>query len=170
MRPLPLLPPAVPVLEPDVPELKLFMASVIAERVTQEEPLLSEIVGNVSGNVDWWLDHQDQCVHLKCTLNGSIVGVVLVKEFWNLCSLFVSPSLQGRGLGRSLLAAAVDTCRGRSPKGAIWLNSSPNAVAFYERAGFVARESNQPMPRGFKPMQLPLGEAASDPAVDAPAG
>ena len=158
MRPLPLLPPLVPVVDSDVAELKLFMASVIAERVTREEPLLSEIVGNVSGNVDWWLAHPDDCVHLKCMVNGSIVGVVLVKEFWNLSSLFVSPSLEKRGLGSYLMAAAIEACRGKSPKGAIWLNASPNAVAFYERVGFTPRESSQPMPAGFKPMQLPLDQ------------
>jgi hypothetical protein len=54
------------------------------------------------------------------------------------------------------LGAAIEACRGKSPKGAIWLNASPNAVAFYQRVGFTARESSQPMPPGFKPMQLPL--------------
>ena len=159
MRRVPLLPPLVPVVDTDAAELKLFMASVIAERVTREEPLLSEIVGNVSGNVDWWLAHPDDGVHLKCMVNGSIVGVVLVKEFWNLSSLFVSPSLEKRGLGRHLLGAAIEACRGRSPKDAIWLNASPNAVSFYERAGFTPRESAQPMPPGFRPMQLALNGA-----------
>ncbi|MEO7390609.1 MAG: GNAT family N-acetyltransferase [Ramlibacter sp.] len=156
IRPLPLLPPLIAVDESDETELKLFMASVIAESVTREEPMLSDFVGNVAGNVDWWLQHPGQGVHLKCTVHGSIVGVVLVKEFWNLSSLFVSPSVQKRGLGRSLLVAAIDHCRGKSPKGAIWLNASPNAVAFYERAGFTARESSQPLPTGFKAMQLQL--------------
>ena len=156
MKPLPLLPPLTPVVESDAAELKLFMASVIAESVTQEEPLLSDFVRNVSDNVDWWQDHQDECVHLKCTVNGCIVGVVLVKEFWNLCSLFVSPSLQKRGLGHSLLDAAIDACRGRSPKGEIWLNASPNAAPFYERAGFTVRESSQALPKGYVAMRLVL--------------
>lgn len=154
IRPLPLLPPVVAVADSDATELKLFMASVIAESVTREEPMLSDFVGNVAGNVDWWLEHPGQGVHLKCTLHGSIVGVVLVKEFWNLSSLFVSPSVQRRGLGHALLGAAIDHCRDKSPKGAIWLNASPNAVAFYQHAGFTDRASNQPLPPGFKAMQL----------------
>ena len=89
-------------------------------------------------------------------MNGCIVGVVLVKEYWNLCSLFVSPSLQKRGLGHCLLGAAIDACRGRSPKGEIWLNASPNAVPFYERAGFTVRESSQALPKGFIAMRLVL--------------
>ena len=165
MRPLPLLPPLTPVVESDATELKLFMASVIAESVTQEEPMLSDFVGNVSDNVDWWQGNQDRCVHLKCTVNGCVVGVVLVKEFWNLTSLFVSPSLQKRGLGRSLLLAAIDACRGRSPKGEIWLNASPNAVPFYERAGFTARESAQVLPKGYKAMRLVLDAPAGDKPV-----
>jgi GNAT superfamily N-acetyltransferase len=151
-----MLPTPVSVIAADVPELKRFMAEVIAEQVMREEPLFSDLVANMSGNVEWWLKNQDQCVHLKCSADGRIVGVVLVKDFWNLCSLFVAPTMQGQGLGRVLVASAAEACRGKSPKGAVWLNASPNAVPFYERVGFTARVSEQPLPPGFQPMQFAL--------------
>jgi GNAT superfamily N-acetyltransferase len=151
-----MLPTPVSVIAADVPELKRFMAEVIAEQVMREEPLFSDLVANMSGNVEWWLKNQDQCVHLKCSVESRIVGVVLVKNFWNLCSLFVAPFMQGQGLGRLLVASAIEACRGKSPKGAVWLNASPNAVPFYERVGFTARVSEQPLPPGFQPMQFAL--------------
>lgn len=132
------------------------MAGVIARQVVQAEPLLSEMVQNTAGNVDWWLQNPGECIHLKCVDGGRIVGVVLVKNFWNLCSLFVDPAVQGQGIGRSLIESAIAACRGKSPKNAIWLNSSPNAVAFYELIGFTARTSDRILPPGFKAMQYAL--------------
>ena len=140
----------------DAVEIKAFMAAVISRQVVQVEPLLSEMAQNTASNVDWWLQNPRDCLHLKCVADGRIVGVVLVKNFWNLCSLFVDPSAQGQGLGRLLLEAAIASCRGRSPKDAVWLNASPNAVAFYEHVGFTARLSDRILPPGFKAMQYAL--------------
>ena len=141
----------------DAVAIKAFMAEVIARQVVQVEPLLSEMVQNTASNVDWWLQNPADCVHLKCVSGGRIVGVVLVKNCWNLCSLFVDPSAQGQGLGRLLLEATIASCRGKSPKDAIWLNASPNAVPFYEHIGFTARLSDRILPPGFKAMQYVLG-------------
>jgi len=132
------------------------MTSVIARQVVQAEPLFSEMAQNVSANVDWWLQNPGECVHLKCVADGRIVGVVLVKNFWNLCSLFVDPSVQGQGIGRLLIESAIVNCRGKSPKSAIWLNSSPNAVTFYRHLGFTRRVSDRILPPGFKAMEYAL--------------
>jgi GNAT superfamily N-acetyltransferase len=137
--------------------VKAFMAHVIAASVTQDAALLADLQANVEGNVDWWLAHPDDALHLKAvTEGGHLVGVVLVKRFWNLCSLFVEPRLQGRGVGRALLEAAIPQCRGRSPKSAIWLNAAPGAIAFYRRLGFVERAATTPLPPGFLALQRPL--------------
>ena len=147
---------AVPVEAAEAAQVKALMARVIAERVVREEPLLSEMVQNTAANVDWWLQNPMECVHLKCEAGGRIAGVVLVKNFWNLCSLFVEPSAQGGGLGRLLLESAIESCRGRSPRSAIWLNSSPVAVDFYRHMGFVQRVSDRILPPGFKAMEYAL--------------
>jgi GNAT superfamily N-acetyltransferase len=143
----------VPVEPADAAEVKALMARVIAERVIREEPLLSEMVQNTASNVDWWLQNPAECVHLKCVADGRIAGVVLVKNFWNLCSLFVEPAAQGQSLGRLLIESAVAACRGRSPKSAIWLNASPHAVTFYRHMGFTLRVSDRVLPPGFKAME-----------------
>jgi GNAT superfamily N-acetyltransferase len=137
---------AVPAEAADAAEIKAMMARVITERVVQ----------NTAANVDWWLQNPAECVHLKCIANGRVAGVVLVKNFWNLCSLFVEPSVQGQGMGRLLLESAIAACRGRSPKSAIWLNASPLAVDFYRHMGFSLRLSDRILPPGFKAMEYAL--------------
>ena len=124
--------------------------------VTVAAPFRPETIENVEGNVAVWLDRPTRCVHLVAALNDVIVGVILVKDFWNLCSLFVEPSRQGGGIGRLLVEAAVLACKPLSPKKAIWLNSSPNAVGFYEHLGFRPAESALQLPPVVRPMQLSL--------------
>ena len=140
----------------DAPEIRELMARVIVTSVTQDEALLRDTLDNVNGNVAWWLGQPGECVHIKATLGVRIVGVVLVKEFWNLCSLFVAPELHGQGIGRALVEAACDACRDRSPEQAIFLNAAASAIAFYRHLGFVERETARSLPAGFLAMKKPL--------------
>ena len=118
------------------------------------EPSLREgILDNVEANVAVWLRRPSECVHLVAVLQGSIVGVVLVKDFWNLCSLFVDPAHQRGGIGRALVEAAVGQCEGRSPKSALLLNAYPDAVGFYERMGFTTRVPQSSV-SGIQAMEL----------------
>ena len=140
----------------DAASLKDFMGGVIAASVTEDPALLAELRANVEGNVDWWLAHQDDAVHLAAMEGERLVGVILVKQFWNLCSLFVDPGLQRQGVGRALLEEAVLQCRGRSPKGALWLTAAPAAIPFCRRLGFVERTPTRWLAPGFAALQLPL--------------
>ena len=124
--------------------------------VTVAPPFRPDTIENVEGNIAVWLDRPARCVHLVAAGNGAIVGVILVKDFWNLCSLFVEQSQQGRGVGRLLVEAAVLACKPLSPKKAIVLNASPNAVGFYEHLGFRPHESAQQLPPGVRSMRLSL--------------
>ena len=116
----------------------------------------SEIIGNVEENLAIWLKRPAECLHLVARLDHSIIGVVLVKNFWNLCSLFVEQSQQGRGVGRSLVEAAALACKARSPHNALVLNAYPSAVGFYERLGFALRNSAQHLPPGIQSMERAL--------------
>jgi len=136
--------------------IRALMRRVIEADVTQEPRLLQETLANVNGNVDLWLAQPARCVHLKATRDGAVVGVVLVKDFWNLCSLFVASEHQGHGIGRQLVDAAAGRCAGQSPKSALWLNAATGAIPFYQRLGFVARASTRALPPGFQAMQRPL--------------
>lgn len=113
-------------------------------------------VDNVAGNLAFWAERPERCVHLVAESDGVLVGVVLVKEFWNLCSLFVAPAHQGQGLGRRLVFEAIAACRERSREPALYLNAAPDAVGFYARIGFVPRETRQHLPAGFQAMRYEL--------------
>lgn len=140
----------------DASAVRDLTARTIRESVTQDHALLTATLANVNANVDYWLANPDSCVHLKATIDGGLAGVVLVKDFWNLCSLFVDPAFHGKGIGRALVEAAAAACRGKSPKGALFLNAATNAIAFYQRLGFMPRTTTQSLPPGFQAMQRPL--------------
>ena len=56
-------------------------------------------------------------------------------QIWGLATYAVRPALQGRGIGRPLLDAALGHGRGR-PRGMISSSSDPKAVRRYRLAGF----------------------------------
>jgi GNAT superfamily N-acetyltransferase len=145
-----------PVIAEDTSAVRELMARTIRERVTQDQQILTDTLANVNRNLDYWLNGPDNCVHLKATAGDTLVGVILVKDYWNLCSLFVDPAYHGRGIGRALVEAAASLCIGRSPRSALLLNAATNAVAFYQHLGFQPRATSQPLPPGFQAMQRPL--------------
>lgn len=136
----------------DAETIRALMRTVIEAAV--EPPLRSAILENVEANVAVWLRRPSECVHRVAVLDGAIVGVVLVKDFWNLCSLFVAPASQRAGIGKALVAASIAACEGRSPRNGLRLNAYPDAVAFYERLGFMPSVSTQDLPSGVRPMEL----------------
>jgi GNAT superfamily N-acetyltransferase len=141
----------------DLEPLRQFMERIIvAEKVADDPVLQAELIHNVHQNLDWWLANREHCCHLKYTRDGRIVAVVLVKNFWNLCSLFVTPELHRQGIGRALILAAIQHCRALSERPSIRLNSAPNAVAFYAALGFEPAESTRTLPPGFRAMALRL--------------
>ena len=154
-----------PAVHEDKTAIHGLMVNVIKASV--DLPYQEETIENVTQNVQVWLSDPAKCLHIVAHDGSEIIGVVLVKEFWNLCSLFVAQEYQHRGIGRALVQAAIEGCRFKSPKQAISLNSSPQAFRFYRSLGFVPRESSQPLPPGFRPMRLPLSESEAYPLAQA---
>jgi GNAT superfamily N-acetyltransferase len=70
---------------------------------------------------------------------GTVVGMIDVRDCWHVCLFFVDPARMGEGVGRGLLAHAVARCAGE-PGGAreLTVNSSPWAVPAYRSFGFEA--------------------------------
>ena len=124
----------------DESSLEAMMLRTIKTSVRAEEVQMNEIVANVLANMRWAFEHAQQCVHLKCVDDGRIVGVVLVKNFWNLCSLFVEPSYHRRGIGRLLIQEAIKQCAARSERPYLRINAAANAVEFYRAMGFMPVE------------------------------
>jgi GNAT superfamily N-acetyltransferase len=136
----------------DADPIRALVGFIVARTFIDDPALQQDTIANVNLNIDRWLAQPELCVHVKAVAGGEIVGMVLVREFWNLCNLFVHPQWQRKGIGRALLEAGCAPCKGRSPKGAILLNAAPNAVGFYARLGFVEREPTRPLPPGAKAM------------------
>lgn len=107
-------------------------------------------------SLDQWAEAPAGKLHLKYLDGDAIAGVVLVKDWWNLTNLFVDPACQGRGIGRALLGHVLGACRGRSPRGALLVNSSTNAVGFYRRLGFVPAGEPRDLPGGCVPLRHDL--------------
>jgi len=140
-----------PVTAQDLPAIRDLIAAAVRHSVARSEAEACFLVDDIGASLDWWRGHPAEALHLKCSRSGAIVGVVLVKEFWNLTNLFVDPAHQGRGIGRLLLNAALDTCRTRSPRGALLLNSSAVATGFYDHMGFRQTGPGKDRPGGCVP-------------------
>jgi len=134
-------------------DIRNLMRLVVEGSLEREHQ--AQMIGNANANVDVWLQRPSGCVHLVAVDQDRLVGVIMVKNFWNLCSLFVDPSHR-LGVGRTLVVKAIALCKDNSPEQAILLNAAPGAIAFYECLGFAPRESRQALPPGFLAMRLPL--------------
>lgn len=154
----------IPVAFEDKTELLDLMMRVICTSVTQEVDLQNSYIENVTKNLEWWAANPELSCHLKAVNGETIIGVILIKKFWNLCSLFVAPECHRQGIGRALVMAAIEGCRAKSDKRAIHLNAAPDAlakpllgrIAFYRAMGFIPSESQQSLPAGVEPMKFML--------------
>jgi GNAT superfamily N-acetyltransferase len=132
-------------------QIAMFVVQVITTSVDASVQEKALFVENTRENLAKWLAEPERNFHLTARSEGQLVGVVLVRDFWNLCHLFVAPEHQGRGLGRQLLDAALIGCAAKSPRGIMRLNASRNAVEFYRHMGF-SEVSDGPAP--FKGTQF----------------
>lgn len=131
------MPSVVPVAPEELDAIAEFVARVIDTSVDASAEEKARFIENTQKNLRMFAEAPNDSVHLKCETGGNLTGVVLVRDCWNLCHLFVAPNAQGQGIGRALVEAAIAACRGRSPRGALILNSSRNAVGFYRHLGFT---------------------------------
>ncbi|MBG0777228.1 MAG: GNAT family N-acetyltransferase [Desulfovibrionaceae bacterium] len=101
---------------------------------------------------------REGAVVLAARRDGELVGVVELRADGHLSQLFVDSAQQGLGIGGELVRRAAAHCRARGG-GRLTVNSSPNALGFYRRAGFDPLSGEQ-LRNGirFIPMEFELGE------------
>lgn len=107
---------------------------------------------NVHENVDLWLTKRVEILHLVAEQAGELVGVLLIKDFQVLCSLFVRPTFQRKGIGSALVRHALHTCKEKSPCTVLRLFANNDAIAFYEALGFEVKALKKPAPAGSTAM------------------
>jgi ribosomal protein S18 acetylase RimI-like enzyme len=78
-------------------------------------------------------------------VTNRIVGFVGTRDNTHLYHLFVANEFQRKGLGRTLWNTARANCMAAGNQGAFTVNSSNNAIAIYERLGFVRSGPMQDM-------------------------
>jgi GNAT superfamily N-acetyltransferase len=139
----------------DTEELDALMRHVVTSSVPLGRAEMATVLENVQQNLHWAQQNPDSVVHLKYQSATGIAGIVLIKNFWNLCSLFVDPGVQRRGIGRALLEEAIRRCISRNDRGHLKVNAAPNAVQFYQSLGFSAIDGH-PRKGTSLPMLLPL--------------
>lgn len=137
----------------DLPAIRQLIQAALRSGVTQIESDIQYLIGDIGHSLDQWAGSPAGKLHLKYMDGDAIAGVILVKDAWNLTNLFVDPRHQGKGIGRALVGHALSKCRGRSPRNALLVNSSTNAVAFYRRLGFVPAGEPRDLPGGCVPLR-----------------
>ncbi len=142
-----------PVMDADLREIRALIESAVRESVATSNEDAEFLVTDILGSLKWWQDHKKESIHLKYSSEGNIVGVILVKEFWNLANLFVLPTQFRRGIGCALLQEVIGVCKELSPRDKIQANSSTNAVKFYEAMGFKQTGPGKDRPGGCVPFE-----------------
>tara|TARA_R100000005_G_C4929449_1_gene159126 strand:+ start:61 stop:513 length:453 start_codon:yes stop_codon:yes gene_type:complete len=139
--------------ENDLENIKKIASTAIRECVADSDELHRLLTDDICLSFEWWKSNKEQSLHLLCEENGMVLGVILVKEYWNLSSLFVDPSLHCTGVGRDLINEAIAICSTKSPKGCLKLNSSNYAVPFYKKVGFTQTGKGIDRPGGCVPFE-----------------
>lgn len=135
-------------------QIRMLLDLVIHESLDDTVHNIPSIINNVHDNVDLWIAGPENIVHLVAEVDGKLVGVIMIKEFWNLCSLFIHPAHQRKGVGRQLVRAALERCNGRSPHDAVYLHANDEAIPFYRAMGFEIRDTSRTSPAGSTAMTL----------------
>lgn len=112
----------------------------------------ADMMASANRSVNLWQKEPDSCYHAVAVIADQVAGVVMVKEHWNLVSLFVKPQCQGLGIGRALTVSALDACQDKCPYKGISLNASRDSVEFYEKLGFIRSRVDKEGAPGIVPM------------------
>ena len=128
---------------------------VISDSVTQcikaQEFEIKTIIEDSIASSTAFMNEDQQGVHLVYQSSGTVVGIVLIHDYWNMKSLFVLPAFHRQGVASALLDTALDICKSNNPDGVVKLHSSTCATAFYENAGFSRHGTPRDLPGGCIP-------------------
>ncbi len=81
---------------------------------------------------------------LVAEAEGSITGMIEIREMRHVSMLFVDKAFHRRGIGKELLTAALDKIKSdRNAPKKVTVHSSRFAVPFYENLGFVRTEEEK---------------------------
>ena len=140
----------------DLESIRQVVAETVAACIDVADDVLPVLLKDILSGLDWWRENKQSSVLLKYTLDGGIVGMVMVKNYWNVSDLFVLPTFHRRGIGRALMGEALRRCEGKTDRVELKLNSSNHAVEFYRSLGFVPSGEPRDLPGGCVPLSKPF--------------
>lgn len=76
-------------------------------------------------------------------LDNKLVGVIALRDESHISLLFVDKNYQGRGIAKALFKEIVSICESDYSITKISVNSSPYAINFYRKIGFLAIEKEK---------------------------
>lgn len=85
----------------------------------------------------------NQVILWGCFLEGTLAGVLGIRDKTHICLLFVRKELHKQGIAKGLFQKMKEICEIESPAAKITVNSSPYAVQIYRRLGFSATDKEQ---------------------------
>lgn len=144
----------------DLPAIAILIETAVRTSVAANEDDADLLVAHIATNLEWWRTHEHCSCHLKYVQGERIVGAILVKNYWNLCNLFVAPDCYRQGIGRQLVWAAANRSRAEPGVSVLKVNSSSYATGFYEALGFVQTGPAIDRPGGCVPYEMRLDMAA----------
>lgn len=132
-------------------DAKKIIGISIKTHIETDEGSLDAIANSSITSSRDWLDGIIKGAHFSYTINNQVVGIILVKDYWNLASLYVHPKFHKQGVATALIKAALRTCKSKSQKGYVKLNSSSFASGFYLKMGFKQEGQAKALPGGCIP-------------------
>jgi GNAT superfamily N-acetyltransferase len=142
--------------ETDLEQVHKLVSSALRARVVDSDEQHDVLFEDVCSSFAQWDQNKAQSLFLVCEKGDVIQGVILVKAYWNITTLFVDPEQEGLGVGRALLSEAIRICRKRSPQPSLKLNSSSYASPLYEKMGFRQAGRGLDRPGGCIPFEYDL--------------
>jgi ribosomal protein S18 acetylase RimI-like enzyme len=125
-------------LHDDIPAVAALLDALAREHILPEFPPKARQLFLSKNNADSIRKLVGEGLRYHVAIvGGRIVGFVGTRDNTHLYHLFVANEFQRQGLGRRLWNTARADCRASGDHGAFTVNSSNNAIAVYERLGFV---------------------------------
>lgn len=140
--------------EGDLDKIRQVVSAALRQCVTDCDEHYKSIYADVCDCLDWWSENKESGLLLVCEEGQSILGMALIKEFWNFAALFVDPQYHRLGVGRELVIGVIEGCKDKSLKGYLRVNSSNYAASFYKKMGFEQIGDAIDRPGGCVPFKL----------------
>jgi len=138
----------------DLPSLRVIAELAVVQTVDAPTSEKSAILDGIFRNLNLAAAGGSAGVFLVAEHDHQSLGFILIKNHWNLSDLFIHPEHQARGIATQLWRTALPLCRPELTESRIRVNSSLNAVTFYEGIGFKRIETPSDLPPWVLPLEL----------------